>query len=468
MFNHSSSQDMLKTTGSFRIVKFLLLAELSVMLICNLILFYSCVCWLKTTQMQSMFTAPGLGEYCASVTFTIHQYDLTLDFIGLIFSNLAFFVGLISLLALDTRFYHNNLRFVFVCTLLVIIVLVFTLTTNYLVFFLAYELLLIPSFFFVYFISPGKQAVQASIYFVVWTQIGSFLVLVAIAYLAATLDSTSFVSLRNCCFSETEYTFLLYFLFFGFGFKVPIWPFHYWITKTHVEAPTGFSIFLSGFLVKSAVYGFYKLTTTLGGYIDTTIFSLFTILGVLDASLKMWGQTDLKKLVAYATIQEMGIIYMVFCWGDTMLLYGGVLFCIAHAFLSSMFFYFVDCINRRYLSRNIVEVNGVLHITPNLGVAILLGFVLFSGLPGTMKFISEIYIFSGLLVTAPTTVVIILIFANFIGLIGFAKGWFNVVFGLSPTKGTKPPKDLSLKEIFIIGLCIFGLFFYGYFLTSVY
>jgi formate hydrogenlyase subunit 3/multisubunit Na+/H+ antiporter MnhD subunit len=61
------------------------------------------------------------------------------------------------------------------------------------------------------------------------------------------------------------------------------------------------------------LYGFYKLTNSLGGNFDTTIFIVIAMLGVIDASLKMWGQTDLKKLVAYGTIQEMNLIYLVFC-----------------------------------------------------------------------------------------------------------------------------------------------------------
>jgi formate hydrogenlyase subunit 3/multisubunit Na+/H+ antiporter MnhD subunit len=59
------------------------------------------------------------------------------------------------------------------------------------------------------------------------------------------------------------------------------------LTKTHVEAPTGFSIFLSGFLVKSAVYGFYRLSNLLGGDLETVFFSIFCFLGILDSSLKM-------------------------------------------------------------------------------------------------------------------------------------------------------------------------------------
>ena len=72
-------------------------------------------------------------------------------------------------------------------------------------------------------------------------------------------------------------------------------------------------MYLSGFLVKSALYGFYKITNILGGEFNSTLFSTIAILGILDASMKMWGQTDIKKLVAYGTIQEMNIIYLTFC-----------------------------------------------------------------------------------------------------------------------------------------------------------
>jgi NADH:ubiquinone oxidoreductase subunit 4 (subunit M) len=59
------------------------------------------------------------------------------------------------------------------------------------------------------------------------------------------------------------------------------------LTKTHVEAASGFSIYLSGFLVKSALYGFYKLANSLGGSIDTTVYTVIAMLGIIDASLKM-------------------------------------------------------------------------------------------------------------------------------------------------------------------------------------
>lgn len=71
-------------------------------------------------------------------------------------------------------------------------------------------------------------------------------------------------------------------------------------------------MYLSGFLVKTALLGFYRFTSMLGG-VDTSLFAAVCIMSVFDASLKMWSQTDLKKLVAYCTIQEMNLIYLTFC-----------------------------------------------------------------------------------------------------------------------------------------------------------
>jgi NADH:ubiquinone oxidoreductase subunit 4 (subunit M) len=126
-------------------------------------------------------------------------------------------------------------------------------------------------------------------------------------------------------------------------------------------------------------------------------------------------------LVAYATIQEMGLVYITLCFGDTTAIIGGFIFSITHALLSSIFFFLVDTIARRFYTRNVVEINGILHLTPNLGVVVLASCIFYSGLPGTLKFISELYIFVGLLDIAPLSAIIVLFGANFFGLIGFSK-----------------------------------------------
>jgi NADH-quinone oxidoreductase subunit M len=166
--------------------------------------------------------------------------------------------------------------------------------------------------------------------------------------------------------------------------------------------------------------------------------------------------------VAYGTIQEMNLIYLIFCWGDTFFIISGIIFTATHAFLSALMFFLVDCIYRRYGTRSLIEISGLLHITPNLGISILLMVIFFSGLPGTIKFVCEFYIFSGFFEISITMCSILIIVANVLGLIGFSKCWFNSVFG-GFTKYTKHlPMDLTLKEIFIINLNFLLLFLLSY------
>ena len=169
------------------------------------------------------------------------------------------------------------------------------------------------------------------------------------------------------------------------------------------------------------MYGFYKLNTFLGFEINTSLATTIVTLGILDSSFKMWGQTDLKKLVAYGTVQEMNIIFLSFCYGDSLAVLGGIFFCITHAFLSTLFFFIVDCIYRRYKTRLVAELQGLLHINPILGASIFLSCVFYSGLPGTLKFLCELYIFSGLLELTPISLLILAISANFFGILGFCK-----------------------------------------------
>ena len=104
----------------------------------------------------------------------------------------------------------------------ILIVYFYVFSTNLLLFFLFYELLMIPSFLVVYFVSPSRRAIQASLYFLIWTQIGSFLVLIVIAYLISVVGSSNYSDIKLYSFSYTESFFLYLFLFLGFGFKVPL------------------------------------------------------------------------------------------------------------------------------------------------------------------------------------------------------------------------------------------------------
>src|SRR5215217_6862773 len=127
-----------------------------------------------------------------------------------------------------------------------------------------------------------------------------------------------------------------------------------------------------------------------------------------------------------------------------------------------MMFFLVDCIQRRYKTKIISEITGVLHTTPNLGLSIIFMQILYSGLPGTLKFLSEFYIFSGFLNSAPFSLFLLMYSANFLGLIGFSKCRFNVIFGLTLKNQKYLTVDITLKEAYIILICIFSMFFFGF------
>ena len=126
-------------------------------------------------------------------------------------------------------------------------------------------------------------------------------------------------------------------------------------------------------------------------------------------------------------------------------------------------FFIVDCIYRRYRTRSIVEVNGILHLTPNLGISIVFMVIFFAGLPGTIKFISEFYLFSTFIEISPISCFLLMFIANVLGLVGFSKCWFNAIFGINRNYKNFNLMDLTTKEILIIGYSFFILFFFSFF-----
>ena len=303
IFNYVSSNyiNLLKVDIVFAFSKSLLLLVLSLSFIVYTLFVYNYYVYYNNNSCYMVFSNYNIVPKVFQKFFFF--FELSIDLFGIVILFLSYFVGILSLLALDTRIFWKNMKYLFFLNYFILLVFFFVFSTNILLFFLFYELLLVPSFLVVYFISPSRRSIQASLYFLIWTQIGSFLVLLSVVFMVNKVGNTEFANVSSYPFSYYDCIYIYILLFLGFGFKVPIWPFHYWLTKTHVEAPAGFSMFLSGFLVKTALYGFYKITSFLSFDVNTAFYITICIVGVVDASFKMWGQTDLKKLVAYGTIQ---------------------------------------------------------------------------------------------------------------------------------------------------------------------
>lgn len=195
--------------------------------------------------------------------------------------------GLICLLLLGERRLVKFIPNVSIFLIFIVMTIILVYTTNLLVMFLSFEFIFLPTIYFAYTGGYTKKVDKAIKILFVWTLTGSFLVLCTLAYVYATYHSLEYGYLLKVDFSPNEMASISLMIFLGFGVKVPVFPFHFWLTKIHVEAPAGFSIFLSGFLVKAAVYClFIFFNVFLTESVHNTVV-VFAIIGIIESSCKM-------------------------------------------------------------------------------------------------------------------------------------------------------------------------------------
>jgi len=296
--------------------------------------------------------------------------------------------------------YSSNELIVFTlyCSLILLSGYILFFTDSLILFFLAYEMLLIPSFFILYKFAKTRRCIEAAYLMFFWTQFGALFLIFSFLYLFFLCESSSFWIINNFQFSTFEVNFLFICWIIGFGVKLPIWPFYGWLPKAHVEASTNFSIFLSGVLVKFAFFGLLKCLITL--QMEPTFYYIYPFLtiGLTDAVFKLFYQIDLKKLVAYSTVVEMHWLTMCVISGQSCLMLASFCMLISHALLSTNSFLLVDAINRRFKTRLITEISGINYLCPKLFLMVLLNSLIFLGFPGSIFFVAEFLFFSFFLI----------------------------------------------------------------------
>lgn len=296
----------------------------------------------------------------------------------------------ISLVTLTLR--YCNFQSQIAVTYLLFIYLTHSLiNTNLLVqFFIIYEFFLLPSAVLVWFFSPNKRGVKTTVFFLLWTQFGSILILIATSYIVEILNSLEFYK-EN--FGKTIPIIYQMMIIFGFLIKIPIFPFYFWLTKTHVEAVTSFSIFLSGFLVKIALFGLYKYTVFLNKIILTLSF-IMSLISASTTSMLFLHQVDLKKTIAYATVQEMSQLAMCTSVYWTEKVWLVAIFLVTHTLLSAKYFLINDIVYRIYRTRSILLIQGLGISSPKLSIVLVSTLALFRGLPFTIKNTVEVSLMS--------------------------------------------------------------------------
>lgn len=439
----------------FNALKFLNIFVLSFIFI---LVFFKFIHYLWYFKTYSMFLSSKVSSLIQLKWFT-NNLNITIN--GSILSDtivlLAFSSGIVCLYLLGEKNLAKHLSNITIFSIFLVATIIMVYTTNLLVMFIGFECLFLPTLYFVYshgYVARTDKTLKILLY---WTLFGAFLVLSTLAYLFFKYKTLNYYHLIAINFTELENQILYIAIFIGFGVKVPVFPFHYWLTKIHVEAPAGFSIFLSGFLVKAAIYCFYIFNLIFESLLSQQLVTLVALFGVVESSIKMWTQTDFKKLIAFATIQEMNLILFLLINFQNTLDYSLILFILIHGWLSTLMFFLVDIIQKKTHSRNIVEVSGLAYTFPGIKLLIWFIILLFSGFPLTVKFAIEWQVVGIFVLQTKTIMIFCFFIIVVIGVMGFAKQMIILLYGM-PRSGVVINSTISKKDkklfYFIMSLLI--------------
>lgn len=420
--------------------------------------------YIKQYDLYETFTQ---SIYMRRVLIKLFGFSIFVHFNASAFSDILLLLcmssGVVSLILLGeknlTKFTSNLNLF----SSFFIIVSLMVYTTNLLTMFISFELLFLPTLYFVYTQGYVKKSDRTLKILLLWTLAGAFLILSSVSYLYFKFKTLNFFTLNSKTLTLYESYMLYIAIFIGFGVKIPVFPFHFWLTKIHVEAPAGFSIFLSGFLVKAALFCFFYFNILIQTPFLKYVTCLIALLGMCEASLKMFTQTDFKKLIAYATIQEMNIILFLLLQTQNLIEYGVLLFVLIHGWLSTLMFFYVDIIQKKTKTRNLLFLAGIGQNAPSLKIMAWIIILLYSGFPLTIKFAVEWYFLATLIYLSPMASYYLFFVISFFGTVGLVKQFFLLLYG-TPNQTfeiniSKRDKDLFYTVVTVLCYLNFIHFF---------
>jgi NADH-quinone oxidoreductase subunit M len=331
-------------------------------------------------------------------------YHLGIDGISLLLVLLTTFLMPIALASAWEAIEDRTKEFVITMLLLETGMLGVFVSLDLFLFFVFWEAMLIPMYL-VIGVWGGANRIYAAVKFVLYTMVGSALMLVAILALyyqhgAATgIYTFDLLTLARWVMPPGTGQSLMFLAFaLAFAIKVPLFPFHTWLPDAHVEAPTAGSVILAGVLLKMGTYGFLRFCLPLFPDASMTFAPLVFALAVVGIVYGAWVSTvqpDLKKLVAYSSVSHLGFVTLGLFTLNQQGIVGGLIQMVNHGLSTGALFLMVGMIYERRHTRLIAEFGGLWKVIPAFSALFLLVTLSSVGLPGLNGFVGEFLVLVG-------------------------------------------------------------------------
>jgi NADH-quinone oxidoreductase subunit M len=274
---------------------------------------------------------------------------------------------------------------------------------DFLLFFLFWEVMLVPMYFLIG-IWGSANRLYSAIKFFLYTLVGSVVMLLGILALyfynhqvtgVYTFDVTQFHKL-NIPADLQWWVFIAFFL--GFAIKVPMFPFHTWLPDAHTDAPTAGSVILAAVLLKMGTYGFIRFSLPIlpdATKVFTPFVALLCIVGIVYGALVALAQKDWKRLVAYSSVSHMAMVMLGMFALNPVGITGSIVQQLNHGISTGALFLLVGVVYERRHTREISEYGGLSKVMPIYAAVFLLMTMSSIGLPTLNGFIGEFLILQG-------------------------------------------------------------------------
>lgn len=443
-----------------------------------------------------------IGAMMSGLLFTISAFfhptiqDVRLFFhpylgtVALRFDKLSlFFLSIVQLGGIVTSFYgigylthyekKRSLKPTLTATVLLFLSMQVLLTANHAFLFLvAWEVMALSGYVGIILEREKEEVQHGSFIFFAATHVGTLFLYLMFLILHQQTHSWELSVFAQHTYLPSIVATIFWFGFIGFGMKAGFMPFHFWLPEAHPVAPSHISAVLSAIMLKTGIYGLIRViiwTQPTGYFLPSALFAISSttaILGIWNAL----AQKDLKRMLAYSSIENIGIIgialsIMIFGLQNhqpllTFLGLTGALFhTVNHFIFKSLLFLSAGTLYHHYHHRNIEQMGGLMKMSPVFGSVMLIGSLAICGLPPLNGFASEFIIFSSIFEAShalqayfPFFMLIgavVLALVGGLALVGFTKV-FSLIFLGSPK--TTPQKGLQLSLYELVALSVLTMF----------